>query len=121
MSTVDFDPSHPHAICGTSALGGRLNDGCREPVFFDRPFPDDQHVAIRCADCMAVYCPLCARKHFDNSKRNFIELAMRYEGLKAAAAPFATCDGSCATCVQAGEPCASNRLWRQLHRSQDPK
>jgi hypothetical protein len=36
------------------------------------------------------------------------------DALREAAAPFATCDGACATCVQAGEPCASNRLHRLL-------
>jgi hypothetical protein len=41
-------------------------DGCGEPVFFDRPFPDVEHTAIRCGFCFAVFCVPCAREHFAN-------------------------------------------------------
>jgi hypothetical protein len=41
------------------------------------------------------------------AERERLRLAANCEALRAALAPFATCDGSCTTCAQAGEPCAS--------------
>lgn len=41
--------------------------------------------------------------------------------LRDAAAPFATCDGSCATCAQAGEPCAGRTLRLLLDRLRQSK
>jgi hypothetical protein len=66
---VDFDRTQPHSFCGTGALGTKWSpgeDGCGEPVFFDRPFLDVEHTAIRCAYCFAVFCVPCAKEHFGN-------------------------------------------------------
>ena len=63
---ADFDRSQPHDFCGTPTVGARTT-GCGEPVFFQRPWLDEAHVAIRCADCLVVYCVRCARVHFTDS------------------------------------------------------
>lgn len=45
--------------------GGRGR--CRRQVHFD-PTRRGQHIAIRCNDCLRVFCSTCARKHFGLSQ-----------------------------------------------------
>ena len=76
---VDFDRTQPHSFCGTGGLGTPWKpgdpDGCGEPVFFDRPFPDMRHTAIRCADCFAVFCLDCAKEHFRTGQGAVVQAA----------------------------------------------
>ena len=77
--TVDFDHAQPHSFCGTGGLGTPWKpgdpDGCGEPVFFDRPWGDVRYVAIRCADCLAVFCVECARQHFRTGQGAVVQAA----------------------------------------------
>jgi len=68
---IMFGPASS-AFCGTGGLGTPWKpgepDGCGEPVFFDRLFPDVRHTAIRCVDCFAVFCVECAKLHFSTGQ-----------------------------------------------------
>ena len=51
----------------------------------------------------------------DQVRAALAEMQDRVDSIREAATPFATCDGSCATCVQSGKPCAAHALYRQLN------
>lgn len=73
MTTMPNDEQRETAermpVCGSKAM----RVGCGAQLHWERSdgsewSPRREMVAIRCLDCAVVFCPQCARGHFDSSR-----------------------------------------------------